>query len=186
MLESERLTLEPLREEDVDDIMTWVNDPDIIGNIATFSLNYFTREEELAYIKRMQESKDDHVFSIRDKNINTYHYIGQAGIHQIYRRSRTGRLAIVIASKEDMGKGYGTEAIRTLLDYAFAKDGLNLHKIWLLVFESNERSLRTYERVGFIKEGVLREEYYHKKCYHNMVRMSILASEWEGTQNENS
>jgi len=175
MLKSDRLTLRPLSEEDVDDMLTWVNDPHIIGNIATFTLDYFTAAEERRYVKRMQESDEDHVFSIFDKKGS---YIGQIGIHQIYHRSRTGRLSVVIASKEDMGKGYGSEAIRTLLNYAFDPKGLNLHKIWLLVFESNERSRRTYERVGFIKEGVLREEYFHEMHYHNMIRMSILASEW--------
>lgn len=175
MLESERLVFRPLSEEDIDDMLTWVNDPHIIGNIATFSLNYFTAAEERRYVKKMQDSDEDHVFSIFDKKGD---YIGQIGIHQIYHRSRTGRLSVVIASKEDMGKGYGSEAIRRILDYAFASDGLNLHKVWLLVFESNERSYRTYERVGFVKEGVLREEYYHESHYHNMIRMSILVSEW--------
>ena len=178
MLKSERLTLYPLSESDVNHMMTWVNAPDIIGNIATFDQAYFTWQEELDYIKRMQESEEDEVFSIWGEGIHDFHYIGQIGIHQIYRRSRTGRLSVVVASKKDMGKGYGSEAIRRVLDYAFAKAGLNLHKVWLLVFEENERSRKTYERVGFIQEGVLREEYLHNKRYHNMVRMSILASEW--------
>jgi RimJ/RimL family protein N-acetyltransferase len=174
MLKSERLTLEPISEADVDHILTWVNNPSIIGNIATLSGEHFTRDEELAYIRRMRESKDDQVFSI----LVNGRYIGQAGVHQIYQRSRTGRIAIVIASADDMGKGYGSEAIKRLLDHAFSPTGMNLHKIWLLVFEGNKRSRRTYERVGFIKEGVLRKEYYHEGIHHNMVRMSILSEEW--------
>ena len=175
MLESRRLTLKPIGEDDVEHIMTWVNNPNVIGNIATLSGKPFTRKQELAYIKRMQDSPDDQVFSIWDED----KYVGQTGIHQIYQRSRTGRIAIVIADINQMGKGYGSEALKVMLDYAFSPNGLGLHKIWLIVFEGNERSLRTYERIGFIREGVLREEYYHEGQYHNMVRMSILASEWK-------
>ena len=174
-MKSDRLTLKPISEKDVDHVMTWVNNPSVIGNIATLSGEDFTREQELAYIKRMQESPDDQVFSIWAGD----RYIGQTGIHQIYQRSRIGRLAIVIATQGEMGKGYGSEAIKLVLDHAFSPTGMNLHKVWLIVFEGNTRSLRTYKRIGFVKEGVLREEYYHEGSYHNMIRMSILAQEWK-------
>lgn len=170
------LHFRPLSLDDVDGILTWVNNPAIIGNIATFDREIFTREDEVAYVKKMQESKDDKVFSI----YNGEHYVGQIGIHQIYHRARTGRLSIVIASKHDMGKGFGSWAISQILSYAFdSKWGLGLNKIWLMVFEDNERSRRTYERIGFVQEGLLRQEYFHKGEFHNMIRMAVLRDEWK-------
>lgn len=167
------IELRPLCESDVDHILTWVNDIDVIGNIATLSpTTPFTKADELAYVRKMTASPSDLVFSIWADD----EYLGQVGLHQIWRRSRTGRMAVVIGSKENMGKGYGTKAIRALLDMAFINH--NLHKIWLLVFRKNTRSIRTYQRIGFIQEGILREEYYHEGRYHDMVRMSVLASEW--------
>jgi RimJ/RimL family protein N-acetyltransferase len=47
-----------------------------------------------------------------------------------------------------------------------------------MVFASNARSRAIYRRVGFVDEGVLREEYVHDGGWHDMVRMSVLASEW--------
>jgi RimJ/RimL family protein N-acetyltransferase len=167
--------LRPLAESDVDHIMTWVNDPDIVGNIAAFSGHAFTRDDELAYVRRIIASAGDAVFSIEDAA--TGRYLGQTGLHQIHERSKVGRLACIIAARGDMGRGFGTAAIRAVLDHAFG--ALALHKVWLMVFRHNERGRRIYGRLGFIEEGVLREEYFHVDGWYDMVRMSMLAREWE-------
>ncbi len=176
--------LVPLSESHVDHIMSWVNDKDIVGNLAAFSGKPFTRDDELAYIARMQASNDDRVFSIfaaSDSTTGAGRYLGQCGLHQIFRRSGSGRLSIVVADKGDMGKGVGSAAIASLLDVAFAKasdGGEALHKVWLMCFSTNTRARRTYARLGFVEEGVLREEYLHEDEHRDMVRMSVLAREW--------
>ena len=166
--------LRPLAEADVDDILGWVNDPEIVGNIAAFSGQAFTRDQELAYIRRTLTSTADVVWSITAADDGRY--LGQTGLHQIHDRSRVARLACIIADRADMGRGYGSAAIRAVLDHAFGV--LDLHKVWLMVFATNQRGRRTYGRVGFVEEGVLREEYFHQGGWHDMVRMSLLAREW--------
>jgi RimJ/RimL family protein N-acetyltransferase len=168
--------------DDVDHILGWVNDPEIVGNIAAFSGEPFTREQELAYIQKMQESPSDELFSIfatdDDDGEANDGYIGQVGIHQIHWRSRVGRLGIVIADRARMGRGLGSAALASAIDIAFAEDKLNLHKLWLMVFSTNARSLRTYKRLGFLEEGVLREEYFHEESWRDMTRLSLLQREW--------
>ncbi len=166
--------LRPLDESDVDNIMTWVNDPEITGNIAAFSGRAFTRDDELAYVRRTVASTSDVVFSIEEAA--TGRYLGQTGIHQIHERSKVGRLACIVAAKGDHGRGYGTGAIRLVLDHAFGT--LGLHKAWLMVFRHNERGRRIYGKLGFVEEGILREEYFHEGGWFDMVRMSMLAREW--------
>jgi len=166
------VTLRPLAETDVDSIMTWVNRPEIVGNLAAFSGKPMTREEELAWVKRTIASSDRvySVFCTEDDR-----YLGQVGIHQIHTRSKVGRLGAVIAAKSEMGKGYGSAAIKAVMDRGFSE--LGLHKLWLMVFRTNERGLRLYNRLGFVEEGILREEYFHEGGWHDMVRMSKLARE---------
>ncbi|MBE7450599.1 MAG: GNAT family N-acetyltransferase [Kofleriaceae bacterium] len=166
--------LRPLAESDVDHIMTWVNDPEITGNIAAFSGRAFTRDDEVAYVRQILASPSDRVFSIEEAA--TGRYLGQTGLHQIHARSKVARLACIIATRGDMGRGYGTGAIRLVLDHAFGP--LGLHKLWLMVFSHNERGRRIYGRLGFVEEGVLREEYFHQDRWFDMVRMSMLAREW--------
>ncbi|MBP6848123.1 MAG: GNAT family N-acetyltransferase, partial [Kofleriaceae bacterium] len=108
--------LRPLAETDVDNILTWVNDPAIVGNIAAFSGHAFTRDQELAYIRRTLASASDRVWSIEEAA--TGRYLGQCGVHQIHDRSKVGRLACIIAAKGDMGRGFGSAAIRATLDHA--------------------------------------------------------------------
>jgi RimJ/RimL family protein N-acetyltransferase len=170
--------LRPLAAEDVDHIMGWVNDPEIVGNLAAFAGAPMTREDELRWIARVTASKEDRVFSIFGDDDR---YLGQCGLHQIFRRSRVGRLSVIIADRSEMGRGVGSAAIAALLDVAFrseAEGGEGLHKVWLMVFARNTRSRRTYARLGFTEEGVLREEYFHEGEWHDMTRMSLLAREW--------
>ncbi len=168
--------LRPLAESDVDHILGWVNDPEIVGNIAAFAGHAFTREQELAYIRRTLASTGDVVWSIEDAAEGRY--LGQTGLHQLHERSRVARLACIIADRGDMGRGYGSAAIRAVLAHGFGP--LGLHKVWLMVFATNQRGRRTYGRLGFVEEGVLREEYFHQGGWHDMVRMSLLAREWRG------
>ena len=169
--------LRPLAETDVDDILGWVNDPEIVGNIAAFSGHAFTREQELAYIRHTIASTTDLVWSIEEAA--TGRYLGQTGLHQIHDRSKVARLACIIAERGDMGRGFGSAAIRAVITHGFG--ALALHKLWLMVFATNERGRRTYGRLGFVEEGVLREEYFHRGTWHDMVRMSLLAREWSAT-----
>lgn len=181
-VERGRVRLRPIEEGDVDDILGWVNDPEVVGNLAAFSGEPFTREQELAYVRAMRASESDRVYSILAADDGRY--LGQIGLHQIHWRSRVGRLSVVVARREEMGRGFGSAAIASLLDLAFAD--LGLHKVWLMVFEHNHRSRGIYARLGFRVEGRLREEYFHQDRWHTMVRMSLLASEWDPPAEERS
>lgn len=174
--------LRPLDVTHVDHIMGWVNDAEIVGNLAAFSGAPMTRDDELRWIARVTASKEDRVWSVFAGDDDRY--LGQCGLHQIFRRSRVGRLSVIIADRGEMGRGVGSAAIASLLDVAFADEasgGEGLHKVWLMVFAKNTRSRRTYARLGFVEEGVLREEYFHEGGWHDMVRMSLLAREWPTT-----
>ncbi|MGH2353036.1 MAG: GNAT family N-acetyltransferase [Chloroflexota bacterium] len=74
------------------------------------------------------------------------------------------------------GAGYGTEALRVALRYAFGD--LKLHKIYLRVLEYNTRAIRTYEKCGFRVEGILREEMKVNGRWHDLIYMGVLADEF--------
>ncbi len=173
-IDRSRVELRALCEADVDSIMTWVNDPQIVGNLAAFSGEPFTREQELAYVRSMIASSSDRVYSIFATDGGRY--LGQVGLHGIHARSRVARMAIVIADRDQMGKGFGSASVASLLDRAFGAE--TLQKVWLMVFDHNERSRAIYGRIGFRVEGRLRDEYFHDGGWHTMLRMGLLASDW--------
>lgn len=166
--------LRAVEEIDVDNILSWVNDKSVVGNLAAFGGKALTREDELTWVRKVRTSADERVFTVTGAQDGRY--LGQVGLHQIFWRSRVARAAAIISSKSEHGKGYGSAAIAALLDKAFHE--LELHKVWLMVFRENERSLRTWRRLGFVDEGVLRDEYFHDGAWHDMVRLGLLRHEW--------
>ena len=164
---SNRLKMSPLELSDVDNIMTWVNNPEVVKNLQHFNKK-FTRKDELDYVKKMQASKNDFVFSFFT---DTGDYVGQGGIHQISWDNKLGRLSLVI-KREHWNKGYAQEILPALINYTFRK--LKLHKVWLMHWKENKKAAYLYKKFGFKKEGILKEEYFWKGRYHDMVRMVII------------
>jgi RimJ/RimL family protein N-acetyltransferase len=97
---------------------------------------------------------------------------------------RTTDLSLIIGEKDARGKGCGTEAINLLLDYAFGY--LGFHRVAIGVVAFNEAALRFYEKVGFKREGVQRDGYYHNHQYHDFIMMSILETEFRAVQRANN
>lgn len=159
--------MRPLQLKDVDHIMTWVNDPEVVKNLQHFNKK-FTKKDEEKYVKKILASKNDFVFSFFN---SSGEYIGQGGIHQIAWENKLGRLSIII-KREYWNKGYAQEILPTLIRYAFKE--LGLHKITLMYWKENKKAKHLYKKLGFVKEGVLKDEYFWQGKYHDMVRMAII------------
>ena len=160
--------LEPLSESHVPEIMGWVNDPDVMGYFANRQ-KPITADDERAYIRSLTQSNTDKAWSVFDDN--TGEYVGQCSINSIYWPAKNGRVFLVVTSTQQ-GRGYGSAILEALKWKAF--EGMGFHKLWLIVREDNLKAQAKYVRAGFAFEGVLRDEYYVRGRYHNMVRMGIL------------
>lgn len=103
--------------------------------------------------------------------------IGQCALPQIETVHRTCMLGIGIGDKEYWGRGYGREAVKLLVHYAFHY--YNLNKVWLTVMSVNERAIRCYQACGFIEEGRLKDHLWCEGQFVDLVHMRILRSEWQ-------
>ncbi|MEQ7126881.1 GNAT family protein [Actinopolymorpha sp. B11F2] len=104
--------------------------------------------------------------------------VGQAALFGIAPKDRCATLGIFLGP-EHQGRGYGSDAVRTLVRYGFAQ--LNLHRVELGVFGFNAHAIATYRKVGFVEEGRRRQAIYRSGAWHDEVRMSILRSEWDAS-----
>jgi RimJ/RimL family protein N-acetyltransferase len=86
----------------------------------------------------------------------------------------------MIGEKEYWDQGYGTDAIETLLRYVFEE--LNMNRVYLIADERNTRAIHCYEKIGFRREGLLRQNRHKDGTYTNDVEMSLLQEEWRGRQ----
>jgi RimJ/RimL family protein N-acetyltransferase len=117
---------------------------------------------------------NQHVFAcyLRAESI----FLGTAGLYTIQQTHRTAEFRIFIGADHYWGLGYGTLATKLVLEYAFER--LNLHCVFLGVNEEHKRARKLYERVGFLREGVLREQFWRNGRYYNLIRMSMLEDEY--------
>ena len=129
--------------------------------------------------KDLEESRPNSVFFlIREKAENRL--IGEIGLDGIRWNHGDTFVGIGIGERELWGKGYGTDAMRVMLRYAFTE--LNLHRVSLDVFEYNPRGIRSYEKAGFKVEGHHRGALNRDGRRWNEYFMGILRSEWEQSQ----
>ena len=172
-----RVVLRPLEREHLERCVKWFNDRDVTYYLGREQP--LTMAEEERWFAEYRSKVDEEIYAIEvDGN-----HVGNIGLHGIDRANRKANLGIVIGEKDYWSKGLGTDAMRTVLRYAFEQ--LRLHKVNLDVIDYNERAIHVYERCGFVKEGVRREELWKRGRFVNLVRMSILENEFRdgGTPN---
>jgi RimJ/RimL family protein N-acetyltransferase len=102
--------------------------------------------------------------------------IGFVALHSIEWNNRAGLLSIGIGEPDYRGKGYGSEALRLILRYAFNE--LNLERVGLDVIANNLAAIRAYERAGFRQEGTLRGAVLRDGQRHDRIVMGVLRDEW--------
>jgi RimJ/RimL family protein N-acetyltransferase len=171
-LAGQSVFLRPIELADAPLCQRWINDP----QIRTFVAN--TRPwSDLAERKYLESLVDAHdqvslIVVLRESN----RPIGLIGLRLINWTDRRADMGILIGEADSRGKGFGSEATTLLLRHAF--ETLNLHRVQLDVYEYNLAAVRCYERIGFIREGVLREHHFQGDKYHNVIRFGILAREF--------
>jgi RimJ/RimL family protein N-acetyltransferase len=133
---------------------------------------------EEAFLRRISESESDLVLGIIVRE--TEQFIGVLGLHQIDPRNRHAQFGITVGDKSAWDKGYGTEATRVILRYAY--DTLNLNRVFLHVYEFNPRARHVYEKIGFQCEGRLRQDTFRDGRYWDTEVMGLLREEWQALQ----
>jgi len=167
--------LRAIEREDIDRFVRWFNDPEVRRYLLMYEP--MSRAQEERWFEERLSRKDDLLLAIEVREGDRWVHIGNMGLHRIDWKNRGATLGIVIGEKEYWGKGYGTEAVRTMLRYAFHELGLN--RVELETYSFNPRAQRCYEKAGFHREGVRREALYCDGQFHDVITMGILRREFE-------
>jgi [ribosomal protein S5]-alanine N-acetyltransferase len=173
MLEGSKTILRSLEPDDIPIYHRWYNDQEVnLWSSAAWPINTMLSEEEVEerFFVTQRESKR---FTILNKNQEP---IGTTGFREVNIPARSGVLFIVIGEKEYWGQGYGTDALKLLLDYLFLQ--WNFHRVSLDTWDGNHRALRAYEKLGFQIEGRLREARFVMGKYHDAILLGLLRDEY--------
>jgi RimJ/RimL family protein N-acetyltransferase len=172
-MEGKLVRLRPYAISDLDSIMKWINNHEVtrfLGSMA-HPLSHRTEEMWLETVAMVSDA-NHRVFAIESLEGE---YLGGIDLRDIDWVARKAALGIAIVKPEYWGKGYGTDAMRLMAQFAFGE--LNLNRLWLTVQAGNARAIACYEKCGYRREGVLREDWYVDGVYHDMVVMGLLRSE---------
>jgi len=169
MLKGIKTFIRAIEMEDARILSAWLNDRetnaflDIIYPLSKRYCDNFTLEGE-EYNKR--------IFIIDNEDRKP---IGLVVIDKIKWEYRNCEIGIVIYDKNYRGRGYGKDALETVLKFIF--DDLNMHLVYLNVVEENEAAVNLYKKFGFEVEGILRDRYYKNGRYYNIIVMSKVKGE---------
>ncbi len=143
MIRGTLVGLGPLDRRHIPLYLRWMNDPEVTRGLG--HSGPFTREMEEHWFERASTSTDGVLFTIYE--MESLRPIGTVGLDDINRHQLAATFGISIGEKSCWNRGYGTEATRLMLDYAF--NLLGLQNVMLAVYSFNPRAQRAYEKAGF-------------------------------------
>jgi len=169
------MMLEKLTLEHAHDFHRWISNKEAVVYSLSAFLPEREREWSQQYLQQIITDPDswNQVISIEGSNIG---FCGLSGISEV---NKCAEYFILIGDSTYWNRGIGTEAGRFVLDYGFSILGLN--RIWLTVSELNIGAVRSYRKIGFVEEGVMREACCRNGRFHNKLLMGLLRKDWSQT-----
>lgn len=173
----DRIYLSPkgTSDEEIEKFTEWMNDfqvTDYTGRSGQIT----TLNSEKEYLEKAVKNTENRSFDIVELENNKL--IGTIGLEKINWINRSAVLGIFIGDEEYRNNGYGTEAIKLILEYGFKY--LNIHNIRLDLISMNERAHKCYLKCGFKDAGRSREEVFLNGKYYDKLHMDILENEFQG------
>lgn len=175
MLQGKNIRLRAYDTRDkAQEILTLINTQDVLINLRPTTPFPFTIKDEEDFLNSQSAMNNTYNFAI--EKIADCQYIGGCGINELDLKNSKCTVGIFLA-KPFWNMGYGTDAMRTLIHFIFQQIPVN--KIKLNVFSFNTRAIKSYEKCGFRREAVLKEELFRNGEYHDDVVMSIFRRDYD-------
>jgi RimJ/RimL family protein N-acetyltransferase len=148
-LAGERVRLRAVERSDAARFYAWINDREVTEHLGVrYPMSYASEEE---WAERASAANSDTTSQFAIEIAETGEHIGNCGMHDVSPLDRSTEVGILIGAKEHWGRGYGSDAMRTLVTFGFRD--MNLRRVMLLVDEDHPGAIKAYERVGFKHEG---------------------------------
>lgn len=176
MLTGQLVKLRAYEWDDLDRCHAWINDPEVtlhLGKDVTYPVSRAQEEEWLR--GAMQQTRPPEI-TYAIETLAEGRHIGSVGFHHVLGTAHSAELGIMIGDKTCWDRGFGTDAIRTMLRFGF--DELNLNRISLTVSDNNARGIACYLKCGFTEEGRLRQDRFRDGEFRDTLIMAVLRDEY--------
>lgn len=166
--ETAGIYLRLMTRDDTERIIRWRNSDAVRKNFIYQEL--FTREDHEHWIRTKVETGDVVQMIICD--LASGEPFGSVYIRDIDRQHNKAEYGIFIGEPSARGRGLGTAAAKLMLRYCFEEEGL--HRVYLRALSGNEQAIRSYEKAGFQREGILRGDVKIDGKYADIVWMAAV------------
>ncbi|MEA3341043.1 MAG: GNAT family protein [Chloroflexota bacterium] len=180
LLRGDRVRLTALNTSDLPTLVHWFEDAEFMRLYDARPARPKSEAELTRWLEKLQKAKDGFVFAVRP--LNSKDLIGYVELDGILWPHGVCGFSIGIGNRANWGQGYGYEAARLALAFAF--DEINLHRVTATVFSYNERSIAIFEKLGFRREGAYREFLQRDGRRYDMLLYGLLSREWEAVNNK--
>jgi RimJ/RimL family protein N-acetyltransferase len=169
-IDGERVFLSPISLEDAERYALWLNDLSTTRflQLSTAQVTIHGERDALVNLSKA------HNYAIVERTSGEL--LGNCGLMDLDHLHRTAEIGIFIGEESMRGRGYGTEAMRLLADYAF--NVLNINNLMLRTYDYNDRGLASYHKLGFREIGRRRQARFYGGGFHDVVYMDLLAAEF--------
>ena len=169
-IDGKRIYLREIRQDDVTETYySWMNDPQVTQYTESHDCPN-SMESLKKYVEEKQENKKEVFLAIIVKKNNNH--IGNIKLGSINWTHRIGDIGILIGEKDYWGKGYATEAIGLIAEYAFAV--LGLHKLTAGSISLNEGSVKAFKKNNFEIEGVRKKHAFINGTYVDAILLGLI------------
>lgn len=167
----EQVLLRFIEPDDLEAIREMSNDADQEYMIGGWSFPAAKRHQEDWY-QRILSDRNNMRFAIEYENS----FVGLVTLTDIDWKNRKAESGIRLTLNAPKQKGIATDALNTMLKYAFQE--LNLERIYATVLEHNVASKKLHDKCGYVVEGTLRNSIYKRGSYHNVYVMGLLKEDF--------
>ena len=173
-LEGKKVYLAPIDPADAPRYAAWINDLEVSKHLTLASAS-ITPEKEREILQHLSA---EHNYAIVDAA--TDELAGNIGLMDLDSLHRTAEVGLFIGDKAKWDRGFGTEALVLMADYAFHVLGVG--NLMLRAFDYNKRGIACYKKVGFREIGRRRQARFWNGKYHDILFMDLLAQDFGPTR----
>ncbi len=174
IIRGERVWLRASERTDLPMFVDWLNDSETSTFLSTRAPFSLAAEEK--WFERMLEHQGHDAYHFVICRLEDDQPIGVIGLFDVDTTDGNAGLGITIGEKSQWSQGFGSDALNALVDFGFGN--LRMERIWLDVYDFNKRAQRSYEKCGFVLEGIRRHAAFRRGAYIDIHLMSILHDEW--------
>ncbi len=161
------------KERHFKNCIQWINNGKITEFTGETGVFPTSREKEEEWFNRQNQDDKSIVLAIETKEEK---FIGNLGLTQIDWIARKAMGGIIIGESKEWNKGYATETGKLLINYSF--NALNLEKVYVYIILENKGSIKVAEKLGFKREGLLKNHFFKNGLYHDVSIMSVFKKDW--------